>query len=331
MNAPEQIPPTEEQLEAGAAFLVRIKQNIGRLIVGQESLLERLCYALLCDGHVLLEGMPGLAKTLTISALARSMQASFSRIQFTPDLLPSDVTGTMVYHQHSGQFSLRKGPVFAHILLADEINRAPAKVQSALLQAMQERQVTIGIETHTLPDPFFVLATQNPVEQEGTYALPEAQLDRFLFKILVLPPGPEEERQIVRQQIAPVPVDIQPVATIDELLMARTLLRQVFVDDKIIQYIVSLVQHTRTKTGIDGGRFARYISYGASVRASIGMAMAARAVALSARRGYVLPADVQTVAPDILRHRIGLSYDAVADQVEADTIIQALLRSVPLP
>lgn len=323
--------PGEAPLAQTAAFLQTIRTNVARLIVGQEALIDRLMYALLCNGHVLLEGMPGLAKTLTISALAQSMEASFSRIQFTPDLLPSDVTGTMVYHQHSGQFSLRKGPVFAQILLADEINRAPAKVQSALLQAMQERQVTIGTDTHHLPDPFFVLATQNPVEQEGTYALPEAQLDRFLFKVLVHPPSARDEALIVQQQLQPAPVHISAVATVAQLQQARQVLRQVFVDEKIVEYIVALVQATRSKTGIEGGRYARYISYGASVRASIGLGMAARAVALTQQRGYVLPADVQLVAPDVLRHRIGLSYDALADQVDADTIVQALLRSIPVP
>jgi MoxR-like ATPase len=300
-------------------------------IVGQKHLIESLLIGLLSDGHVLLEGVPGLAKTLAIKTLASLIDAKYSRIQFTPDLLPADVLGTMIYSQKDEEFQIKKGPVFANFVLADEINRAPAKVQSALLEAMQERQVTIGKETFNLPEPFLVLATQNPIEQEGTYQLPEAQVDRFMLKVVIDYPKPEEEKLIIRQNISGERTDIRPILKAEEIIEARKVVRQVYLDEKIERYIVDIVFATRYPEKYDLKELKEMISFGGSPRASINLALAARAYAFIKRRGYVIPEDVRAVAHDVLRHRIGLTYEAEANNISSEEIISKILNKVEVP
>ena len=312
------------------AKLGEVRAAVGRVVVGQEDLVERLLLALLCNGHVLLEGVPGVAKTLTVNSLARAMQADFSRIQFTPDLLPGDLTGTLVYDPRDHTFTAEKGPVFANLLLADEVNRAPAKVQSALLEAMQEKQVTLGKETHDLPNPFLVLATQNPIEQEGTYALPEAQVDRFRFKLKVDYPSLEQELRVMQRMAkTSVSLDIEPVLTLPELMDMRTTLDAVFIDEKVERYIVRLVNATRNpeEYGID---IARYLRFGASPRASIYLSLAARGHAFMQKRDYAVPQDVKDVAHDILRHRLAISYRAEAESITSDDLLERILSKVPI-
>jgi len=310
--------------------LNQVRGEIGQLVVGQQSLIDRLLLALLCDGHVLLEGVPGIAKTLTVNSLAQAIHADFSRIQFTPDLLPSDLTGTLVYDPRNHTFSPEKGPVFANLLLADEINRAPAKVQSALLEAMQEKQVTLGKESFNLPIPFLVLATQNPIEQEGTYALPEAQVDRFMFKLKIGYPSMDEELQIMqRMATTKSAYKIEPVLTIDELLRMRGALEATFLDEKIEHYIVRLVDCTRHPNhyGMD---IDRYLRFGASPRASIYLSLAARGNALMHQRDYTIPQDVKDVAHDVLRHRLAISYRAEAESITSDDLLDQMLSTVPV-
>lgn len=309
------------------SFIQDVRKELGKVIIGQHNLINRLLIGLMSDGHMLLEGVPGLAKTLSIKSLAKCLDLRFSRIQFTPDLLPADVTGTKVYNQELNKFDVRKGPIFANFILADEINRAPAKVQSALLEAMQERQVTIGEQTFLLDEPFLVLATQNPIEQEGTYPLPEAELDRFMLKIKIDYPNEIEEQLIIRNQIKAEPLEpIRVVTTAEEIRAARQSVRQVVVDEKIEQYIIRIVFATRfpEKNGL--GDFKNKISYGASPRASIYLAMAAKANAFMDGRDYVMPDDVKEICKDVLRHRIGLTYEAQADRVTAEDIIDELLQ-----
>jgi hypothetical protein len=302
-----------------------------QVIVGQKHLVESLLIGLLSDGHVLLEGVPGLAKTLAIKTLASLIDAQYSRIQFTPDLLPADVIGTMVYSQKDETFQVKKGPVFANFVLADEINRAPAKVQSALLEAMQERQVTIGNETFGLPKPFLVLATQNPIEQEGTYPLPEAQVDRFMLKVVIDYPKLEEEKLIIRQNINGDKFEVKPILKADEIIEARKVVRQVYLDEKIEKYIVDIVFATRYPEKYDLKELKDMIGFGGSPRASINLALAARSYAFIKRRGYVIPEDVRAVAHDVLRHRIGLTYEAEASNMTSDEIVSKILNKVEVP
>ncbi len=320
-----------ERIERQSTFITDLTAGMNQVIVGQQHLIESLLIGLLSDGHVLLEGVPGLAKTLAIKTLASLIDAKYSRIQFTPDLLPADVVGTMVYSQKDENFQVKKGPVFANFVLADEINRAPAKVQSALLEAMQERQVTIGSETFKLPEPFLVLATQNPIEQEGTYQLPEAQVDRFMLKVIIDYPKVEEEKLIIRQNISGERVSVKPILTKEEIMEARKVVREVYIDEKIERYIVDIVFATRypEKYGLDD--LAGMISFGGSPRASISLALAARSYAFIKRRGYVIPEDIRAVAHDVLRHRIGLSYEAEAGDLTADEIISKILNKVEVP
>lgn len=309
------------------SFIQDVRKELGKVIIGQHNLINRLLIGLMSDGHMLLEGVPGLAKTLSIKSLAKCLDLRFSRIQFTPDLLPADVTGTKVYNQQLNNFDVRKGPIFANFILADEINRAPAKVQSALLEAMQERQVTIGEQTFLLDEPFLVLATQNPIEQEGTYPLPEAELDRFMLKIKIDYPSEMEEQLIIRNQIKAEPLEqIQIVTTAEEIRAARKLVRQVVVDEKIEQYIIRIVFATRFPEKYGLGDFKNKISYGASPRASIYLAMAAKANAFMDGRDYVIPDDIKEICKDVLRHRIGLTYEAQADRVTSEDIIDELLQ-----
>ena len=320
-----------ERVREGSGFAVRLREEIATVIVGQRALVDRLLIGLLTNGHVLLEGVPGLAKTLAVKTLAQAIQASFRRVQFTPDLLPADLIGTLVYNPREGSFTTKRGPIFAQLVLADEINRAPAKVQSALLEAMQEHQVTIGDETHPLPDPFLVLATQNPIEQEGTYPLPEAQVDRFMLKLRVEYPSREEERQILdRMATTANHRPATPVVTTADIIAARALVDQVYVDDKVRDYIVSIVFATREpKTfSLDLGPL---VEYGASPRATLCLTLAARAHAFLQGRGYVTPQDVKAIAPDVLRHRVIVSYEAEAEEVDADEIVRRVLDGVPVP
>ncbi|TWU38221.1 AAA family ATPase [Novipirellula artificiosorum] len=310
--------------------LDQVRGEIGQLVVGQTTLIDRLLLALLCDGHVLLEGVPGIAKTLTVNSLAKAIHADFSRIQFTPDLLPSDLTGTLVYDPRNHSFSPEKGPVFANLLLADEVNRSPAKVQSALLEAMQEKQVTLGKETFNLPLPFLVLATQNPIEQEGTYALPEAQVDRFMFKLKIGYPSMDDELQIMqRMATTKAAYEINPVLTLDELMQMREALESTFLDEKIERYIVRLVDCTRHPNhyGMD---IDRYLRFGASPRASIYLSLAARGNALMQKRDYTVPQDVKDVAHDVLRHRLAISYRAEAESITSDDLLEQMLSTVPV-
>ena len=320
-----------ERIERQSTFVVNLTKGMDQVIVDQKHLVESLLIGLLSDGHVLLEGVPGLAKTLAIKTLASLIDAKYSRIQFTPDLLPADVIGTMVYSQKDEGFHVKKGPVFANFVLADEINRAPAKVQSALLEAMQERQVTIGSETFTLPEPFLVLATQNPIEQEGTYQLPEAQVDRFMLKVVIDYPKLEEEKLIIRQNISGEEQEVKPIMSAQEIMEARKVVRQVYIDEKIEKYIVDIVFASRypEKYGLD--ELKDMISFGGSPRASINLALAARSYAFIKRRGYVIPEDVRAVAHDVLRHRIGLTYEAEASNMTADEIVSKILNKVEVP
>ncbi len=320
-----------EKIQKESSFVDLLSLEMGKVIVGQKHLVENLQIALLSNGHILLEGMPGLAKTLAISTLSKAVSAQFSRIQFTPDLLPADVTGTLIYSQKKEQFEVHKGPVFANFVLADEINRAPAKVQSALLEAMQERHVTLGDNTYPLPDPFLVMATQNPVEQEGTYPLPEAQLDRFMLKVIVDYPKKDEEKLIVRMNnTGDFPV-ANAVVTPQEIVSARKVVREVYMDEKIEKYIVDLVFATRDPQSYNLASLKNMIAYGASPRASISLCAAAKAYAFIKRRGYVIPEDVRAVCHEVLRHRIGLTYEAEAENVGADEIIEQVVNAVIVP
>ena len=320
-----------ERIERQSAFVTNLTTGMDQVIVGQKHLVESLLIGLLSDGHVLLEGVPGLAKTLAIKTLASLIDAQYSRIQFTPDLLPADVIGTMVYSQKDETFQVKKGPVFANFVLADEINRAPAKVQSALLEAMQERQVTIGNETFGLPKPFLVLATQNPIEQEGTYPLPEAQVDRFMLKVVTDYPKLEEEKLIIRQNINGDKFEVKPILKADEIIEARKVVRQVYLDEKIEKYIVDIVFATRYPEKYDLKELKDMIGFGGSPRASINLALAARSYAFIKRRGYVIPEDVRAVAHDVLRHRIGLTYEAEASNMTSDEIVSKILNKVEVP
>lgn len=321
-----------EQIQKESSFVDLITMEMDKVIIGQKYMVERLLIGLLSDGHILLEGVPGLAKTLAIKTLAKTIHADFSRIQFTPDLLPADLIGTMIYNQKKDEFTVRKGPVFANFILADEINRAPAKVQSALLEAMQERQVTIGDTTHQLPKPFLVLATQNPVEQEGTYPLPEAQVDRFMLKVVLQYPKKEEEKLIIRQNISP---DGSPEANAvlkpEDILKARHIVRQVYMDEKIEHYILDIVFATRDPKEYKLEKFASLIGFGGSPRASINLALASKAYAFIKRRGYVIPEDVRAVCKDVLRHRINLTYEAEAENISAEDIINEILNTIEVP
>lgn len=314
-----------------SSFVNMITQGMDQVIVGQKHLVDSLMIGLLSNGHILLEGVPGLAKTLAIKTLASLIDAKYSRIQFTPDLLPADVMGTMIYSQAKEQFQIKKGPIFANFVLADEINRAPAKVQSALLEAMQERQVTIGEQTFKLDDPFLVMATQNPIEQEGTYSLPEAQVDRFMLKVIIGYPKKEEEKLIIRQNISGRKIDIKPVLQPSEIIEAREIVQKVYIDEKIERYIVDIVFATRFPQDYGLGELKEMISFGASPRASISLALAARAYAFLKQRGYVIPEDVRAVCHDVLRHRIGLSYEAEANNMTAEEIISEILNKVEVP
>ena len=320
-----------ERIERQSAFVTNLTTGMDQVIVGQKHLVESLLIGLLSDGHVLLEGVPGLAKTLAIKTLASLIDAQYSRIQFTPDLLPADVIGTMVYSQKDETFQVKKGPVFANFVLADEINHAPAKVQSALLEAMQERQVTIGNETFGLPKPFLVLATQNPIEQEGTYPLPEAQVDRFMLKVVIDYPKLEEEKLIIRQNINGDKFEVKPILKADEIIEARKVVRQVYLDEKIEKYIVDIVFATRYPEKYDLKELKDMIGFGGSPRASINLALAARSYAFIKRRGYVIPEDVRAVAHDVLRHRIGLTYEAEASNMTSDEIVSKILNKVEVP
>ncbi|MBK6363654.1 MAG: MoxR family ATPase [Saprospiraceae bacterium] len=322
----------QQQIQLDSAFVSDLEKEISKSLVGQKYMVDRLILGLLAQGHVLLEGMPGLAKTLAIKTLAAAINAKFSRIQFTPDLLPADIIGTMVYNPGQNEFSVRKGPVFANFILADEINRAPAKVQSALLEAMQEKQVTIGKESFKLEEPFLVLATQNPIEQEGTYPLPEAQLDRFMFKIHLNYPEREEERDIIRKFISGETTQtINPVVSIQTIIKARESVKKIYMDEKIENYILDLVFATRNPEKYNIKEVKDLLVFGASPRASIYLAVASKAHAFMQRRGFVLPEDVRNVAKDILRHRIGLSYEAEAENITQDDIIQKIVNAVEVP
>ncbi|MEY3242772.1 MAG: MoxR family ATPase [Bacteroidota bacterium] len=331
MQIPPDITALNEEIALESAFLQDLFNETSRTIVGQHAMIERLLIGLLTKGHILLEGMPGLAKTLAIKTLSQAVDAKFSRIQFTPDLLPADVIGTMVYNPAKTEFAVRKGPIFSNFVLADEINRAPAKVQSALLEAMQERQVTIGNETFKLEEPFLVMATQNPIEQEGTYPLPEAQLDRFLLKVKIGYPSKEEERSIIRLNLSNQIIAVRKVVSTEALLRARTVLDRIYMDEKIEQYIIDLVFASRSPAEYGMNNLVPLINYGGSPRASIALAQAARAMAFLRRRGYVIPEDVRSIAPDVLRHRIGLTYEAEAQGVNQEEIVERLLATVKVP
>lgn len=316
-----------ERIERESAFVDLIKMEMQKVIVGQEKMTLALLIGLLSDGHILLEGLPGLAKTLAITTLGKIIKADFNRVQFTPDLLPADVIGTLIYNQKKEDFIVKKGPVFANFILADEINRSPAKVQSALLEAMQEKQVTIGGETYPLPQPFLVLATQNPIEQEGTYSLPEAQIDRFMLKIKLEYPNKKDEQIIMRQNLLSNFPEPNQVVTTDKILEARKLVKEVYMDEKIEKYIVDLIFATRNPSS----KHEQLISFGASPRASISLAKASKAVAFINRRGYVIPEDVRLIAADVLRHRIGLTYEAEAEEIDSDQIIKDIINNVQVP
>jgi len=320
-----------QQIYIESAFVERLKEATGKVIIGQEYMIERLLLGLLAKGHVLLEGLPGLAKTLAIKTLSKAIKADFSRIQFTPDLLPADIIGTMIFNPSKNEFTTRKGPIFANFVLADEINRAPAKVQSALLEAMQERQVTIGRDTFKLEEPFLVLATQNPIEQEGTYPLPEAQVDRFMLKAKITYPSMEEERQIVRLNLGGDFEQIEPVVQPMDIIRARDTVRKVYMDEKIEQYILDIVFCTRNPDKYGMGDLKHLINYGGSPRASINLAAASKAYAFLKRRGYVIPEDVRNICHDILRHRIGLTYEAEAENITQEDLINKILNTIEVP
>ncbi len=320
-----------ELVHKQSAFVEKLSAEVGKVIVGQKAMIERILIGLLTGGHVLLEGVPGLAKTLTVKTLSDALHMRFQRIQFTPDLLPADIVGTVIYNQAKSEFIPKKGPIFANLVLADEINRAPAKVQSALLEAMQERQVTIGDTTHPLPNPFLVMATQNPIEQEGTYALPEAQLDRFMLMIKVGYPTREEERAIMDRMTSGMSVGAEAVATPQEIAEARSVVSQVYMDEKIRDYIVSIVHATREPKAHGLGEIADFIQYGASPRASIYLNLAARAHAFLRHRGYVTPEDIKAIGVDVLRHRVILTYEAEAEEITSETVIRKLFEHVEVP
>lgn len=321
-----------DKIQYHSAFIDRLRDETARVIVGQHHMLDRLLIGLLSNGHVLLEGVPGLAKTLTIKSLAQAVHAHFSRIQFTPDLLPADVIGTMIYNQQKNEFIVRRGPIFANFILADEINRAPAKVQSALLEAMQERQVTIGEKTYKLDEPFLVLATQNPLEQEGTYPLPEAQQDRFLMKVIVGYPTKQEEQMIIRQNVQDInPPTVNRVVAMKEVIEARDLVRQVYMDEKVENYILDIVFASRYPERYRLDKLRPLISYGGSPRASINLALAGKAQAFLNKRGFVIPEDIRSISKDVLRHRIGLTYEAEAENVNTENVIDEILRVIQVP
>jgi MoxR-like ATPase len=332
MQTAEDIRLLNDKIQHAALFVDRLRTELAKVVVGQLYMVDRLLIGLLSNGHVLLEGVPGLAKTLTIKSLAQAIHAKFSRIQFTPDLLPADVVGTMIYNQPRNEFLIRKGPIFANFILADEINRAPAKVQSALLEAMQERQVTIGDETHILEEPFLVLATQNPLEQEGTYPLPEAQVDRFMLKVVVGYPNRNEEQLIIRQQVQGVALPtVNQVVSVNEIKQGKDLVRQIYMDDKVEQYIIDIVFATRFPDQYRLDKLKPLISYGGSPRASINLALAAKAHAFMNKRGFVIPDDVKAIAKDVLRHRIGLTYEAEAENITTEKVIDDILNSIQVP
>lgn len=320
-----------EKIRKESEFIDVLFNEISKTIVGQKSMLERLVVGLLSNGHVLLEGVPGLAKTLAIKSLAASMKAKFQRIQFTPDLLPADLVGTLIYNQKDGNFAIKKGPIFANFILADEINRAPAKVQSALLEAMQERQVTIGESTFKLDDPFLVLATQNPIEQEGTYPLPEAQVDRFMLKVKITYPSREEEQKIMKLNTSSDNPNINAVINPADIIKARKLVQEIYVDEKIEKYILDIVFATRSPKDFGLNELTDLISYGGSPRASINLALGARAMAFIRRRGYVIPEDVRSICSDVLRHRIAVTYEAEAEDITSETIISKILNKIEVP
>ena len=326
-----EITALNEKIKQESAFVDRLQNEIGKIIVGQKAMVERLLVGLLANGHILLEGVPGLAKTLAIKTLASSMTAKYQRIQFTPDLLPADLIGTMIYNQKDGNFFIRKGPIFSNFILADEINRAPAKVQSALLEAMQERQVTIGESTFHLEEPFLVLATQNPIEQEGTYPLPEAQVDRFMLKVKITYPSKDEELKIMRQNVNLDQLEVQKVITPEEILNARNLIHEVYVDEKIEKYILDIVFATRDPKEYNVPKLFDLISYGASPRATINLALGAKAMAFIKRRGYVIPEDVRAICLDVLRHRVAVTYEAEAEEITSEYIVQEILNKVEVP
>ena len=326
-----EITELNEKIKRESEFIDVLFREIGKVIVGQKGMVERLVIGLLANGHILLEGVPGLAKTLAINSLASSMNAKFQRIQFTPDLLPADLIGTMIYNQKDGNFSIKKGPIFSNFILADEINRAPAKVQSALLEAMQERQVTLGKETFKLEEPFLVLATQNPIEQEGTYPLPEAQVDRFMLKVKITYPSREEELQIMQQNISGIVQKINPVVEPASILNARKLIHEVYIDEKIEKYILDIVFATRQPKDFGLDNLTDLISYGGSPRATINLALGARAMAFIKRRGYVIPEDVRGICMDTLRHRIAVTYEAEAEDITSENIVQEILNRVEVP
>ncbi|HEY8388406.1 MAG TPA: AAA family ATPase [Parasegetibacter sp.] len=328
----EDIRLLNEKIQSAGSFTERLQQELGKVVVGQQIMVERLLIGLLSNGHVLLEGVPGLAKTLTIKSLAQATHLNFSRIQFTPDLLPADVIGTMIYNQQRNEFVVRKGPIFANFILADEINRAPAKVQSALLEAMQEKQVTIGETTYRLEEPFLVLATQNPLEQEGTYALPEAQVDRFMLKVVVGYPSKQEEQLIIRQNVQGIAQSpVEKIVSAQEILNARDLVREVYMDEKVENYILDIVFASRFPGDYKLDKLKHLISYGGSPRASINLALAAKALAFINKRGYVIPEDVRSIAKDVLRHRIGLTYEAEAENVNVEQLIDEILKVIQVP
>ncbi|MCK9220497.1 MAG: MoxR family ATPase [Bacteroidales bacterium] len=320
-----------ERIQKESAFVDLLTMEMHKVIIGQKQMIERLMIGLLSNGHILLEGVPGLAKTLAIKSLANCIDAKFSRIQFTPDLLPADLLGTLIYSQKKEEFSVRKGPIFANFILADEINRSPAKVQSALLEAMQERQVTIGEETFNLPEPFLVLATENPIEQEGTYPLPEAQVDRFMLKVVIGYPDKKEEKMIIRQNIGNETFNTSKIIKPEHILRARAITREVYLDEKIENYITDIVFASRFPADYKLNKFKGLISYGGSPRASIYLALASKAYAFIKRRGYVIPEDIRAVAHDVLRHRIGLTYEAEAENITSEDIINEILNTVEVP
>ncbi|MDR1113281.1 MAG: MoxR family ATPase [Bacteroidales bacterium] len=320
-----------ERIQQESAFVDMLNMEMNKVIIGQKTMVERLLIGLLANGHILLEGVPGLAKTLAIKSLANTIQAKFSRIQFTPDLLPADLLGTLIYSQKKEEFQVKKGPIFANFILADEINRAPAKVQSALLEAMQERQVTIGDHTYLLEEPFLVLATENPIEQEGTYPLPEAQIDRFMLKVVISYPTKEEEKSILLQHLDKNYPTTSTVLKPEDIIRARSVVKEVYVDEKITNYITDIVFATRYPADYKLQKFVGMIGYGASPRASINMALAAQAYAFIKRRGYVIPEDIRAICHDVLRHRIGLTYEAEAENITSGDIINEILNSVEVP
>ena len=326
-----EITELNEKIKRESEFIDVLLNEIGKVIVGQKDMVERLVIGLLGNGHILLEGVPGLAKTLAIKSLSSAMKAKFQRIQFTPDLLPADLVGTLIYNQKDGNFAIKKGPIFSNFILADEINRAPAKVQSALLEAMQERQVTIGENTFKLEEPFLVLATQNPIEQEGTYPLPEAQVDRFMLKIKITYPVRDEELKIMRQNVAGEFPTVNPVTDPADILKARKLIHDIYVDEKIEKYILDIVFATRTPKDFGLDKLTELISYGGSPRATINLALAARAMAFIKRRGYVIPEDVRAVCMDVMRHRVAVTYEAEAEDITSENIITEILNTVEVP